>query len=505
MGEVDSAEVPGTDPPTVRPVASRPSGLRTVTQSPWAWTIIAVAILAVLLLPSMLPDIQHAPGAATSCTTFPETYSTHTPIRHVFWIVKENHAFENYFGDFPGTVGYPPTGSFPVSFNSSQTVSPYPLNATLSVDLPHDRPAELVDWNGGKNNNFVAEAASRGVSDPAAAVGYYTSAQIPIYYSYAQNFTLSDGFFTGVMGPTDPNRFFDITANVGNWTTDGVAPSSVSGFPSILDQLNRAGIPWNYDYGGVESEIAPLDLKSIVSDPCSMERVQPVGNITAQVDGPDPPAFTMVDVAHDFLISEHPPDNVTLGEAWTAGLVNAIAESPIASSSLILISWDEAGGFWDPVAPPQNSATGDGFRVPLIVISPWSPREIYHGTLDPSSVLNFVDQNWGLGTLNSPVANATPLGPLFNFSQTPRALPIEPTNITFLKTGRTVVPPTGKGSGRPFVIQTRTMEAGRFFEPGRKRRCVSRTPESPPRRHPVIFPSNGRTLFRGHPSRGQGG
>ncbi|MCI4340702.1 MAG: hypothetical protein L3J73_05505, partial [Thermoplasmata archaeon] len=94
----------------------------------------------------------------------------------------------------------------------------------------------------------------------------------------------------------------------------------------------------------------------------------------------------------------------------------------IARSSAVFLFYDEAGGFWDPIAPPSRDAVGDGFRVPFLAISPWTPPgTIVHATFDPASLLGFVDSNWGLPPLNLRVASSPLPAGLFNFSQAPRA------------------------------------------------------------------------------------
>src|SRR5208282_1594933 len=136
-----------------------------------------------------------------------------------------------------GVAGDPPNGSFPVSFQSSATVEPFPIAGDLTPDLPHDSASDLIDYNGGLNNLFVAQATASGASAPTDAVGYYTEAQIPAYFAYAQNYTIGDHFFSGVLGPTYPNHVFDISGYVGNWDADTAPPANVTDYPTVLGQL----------------------------------------------------------------------------------------------------------------------------------------------------------------------------------------------------------------------------------------------------------------------------
>jgi len=386
---------------------------------------VAVALLVVVAawgIPG--PGPATTVGCERSWATAP---ATATPVKHLFVIVKENHAFENYFGTFPGVAGYPPNGSFPVAFNSTTVVHPFPLTGSATPDLPHDAGADLKDFNGGLDNLFVAQANASGAADPADAVGYYTEPQIPDYFAYARNYTLGDHFFTGVLGPTNPNRVFDISGYVGSWNADTSPPANVTDRPTVLGQLTTANLPWEYDSEGLPLVLAPYWFPSLTSDPCSASRLTAVENLPAQLSGPAPPSVVYIDPSDSLTVSEHPPQNVTLGDEWTVSVVNTILESPVGNSSAIVIFFDENGGFWDPVPPPLTSTGRDGFRVPFLVISPWTPAgKVCHSVVDSASVLNFIDTNWELPFLNSRVSSAATLSCFFNFSQPPRVPMILP-------------------------------------------------------------------------------
>lgn len=362
---------------------------------------------------------QSAPG--TCSTSWNPAPRTQTPIQHLFILIKENHAFENYFGNLPGVIGYPPNGSFPVAFNSTRYVHPFPLTGVSTPDLPHTSQANLVDLNGGANNLFVAEANASGAASPQDAVGYYSAQQIPDYYQYAHYYALGDRFFTGVLGPTDPNRVFDLSAYVDGWNADSTPPAYVTSQPTVLDQLTTAGISWSYDYAGVPVTLTPDLFPSIRDSSCNAPRIVPTSELASQLVSSPVPSVVYIDPSASPQYSEHPPANVTLGENWTVAVINSILKSPVANSSAILIFYDENGGYWDPLVPPMTSTGSDGFRVPLLVISPWTPAgTICSQQLDPASVLHFVDSNWGLRFLNARVAAAPNLGGFFNFSASPR-------------------------------------------------------------------------------------
>lgn len=372
-------------------------------------------------------------GSAPTVGCYPQAVAppaSRSPIQHLFIIIKENHAFENYFGTLPGVFGNPPNATLPTNLSGSASIHPFPLGGSSTPDLPHDRAADLVDYNGGLNNLFVAEAAARGYVGASDAAGYYTETQIPGYFAYARSYALGDQFFSGVLGPTLPNRIFDLAATNGNWTSDDPPPPSSVDFPTILNQLSSAGVPWYYDYTGSAQKLTPLLLPRVAADPCMVGRIQPISALTSQLAASAPASVTFIDASHDRATSEHPPANVTYGEEWTVSVVNAIARSPVGPASAVVLLWDENGGFWDPVPPPVRPGQGDGFRVPFLVLSPWTPAgRIVHDVLDPASILRFVDDNWGQSYLNDRVANAASLRAFFDFQNGSRPWVQIPTPI----------------------------------------------------------------------------
>ncbi len=416
------------------------------------WAVVAgvLAVTAVVGVVASSPAARPAsPSCAASSTAAP---STVTPIHHLFVLIKENHAFENYFGSKPGVLGYPPNGSLPVAFNSSTVVHPFPLTGYRTPDFPHTESADRADLNGGRNNGFVAEANASGAPDPQDAAGYYTVRQLYDYFEYADAYGLGDQFFTGVLGPTEPNRVFDITGYAGSWDADAPPPANVTAQPTVLGQLEDAGIPWLYSYQGSETGLVPLLFPAITSDPCALARITPVSSLPAQLSSPTPPSVVFIDPSPSQRYSEHPPENVTVGMEWSTAVINAIETSPVANSSAILLFYDENGGYWDPIPPPLTSTGSDGFRVPFVVISPWTPPgTVCSAPLDPAAVLRFIDVNWRLPFLNARVADAPSLGCFFNFTQPPRPPIVLPTPIGLTSSSAAASvarPPAGVDLGR---------------------------------------------------------
>ncbi len=339
---------------------------------------------------------------------------TVTPIQHVVVIMKENHAFDNYFGTFPGADGLPPNVSLPD--RTGGTVSPHWLTSIPFADLPHDRGSMLQDYDNGRNDLFavVADSVSPGLGN--YSVGYYDSRQIPGYWSLAANFTLADHYFAPVFGPTDPNRLYSFAGQSGGLLDNNITYTTVD-VPTIFDQLQGRGVSWNYYYSSaLVSYAPPYYLAHIRDNRTLLSRLVPLSQLSTDVASGSLPNVSYVDPESDYAVSEHPPWNVSAGDAWTSQLVASIMASRDWPTTAILLTWDESGGFYDHLAPPQVDAYGEGFRVPMIVISPYAKRHFVDAeVMDHTSIMKFIAANWGLPSLTTRESRASDMFSAFAF------------------------------------------------------------------------------------------
>ncbi len=344
----------------------------------------------------------------------PRVVPGRTPIEYVYVIMKENHGFDNYFGTFPGVDGLPPNVSLPDGYGGN--VSPHWMAAYFSPDISHSRESELTAYDNGTNQGFAVavDAGDRALAD--VAMGYYDSREIGDYWTLARNYTLADRYFQSMLGPTVPNRLFSI-AGTNAGLADNVLIGAQFNVPTIFDQLTGSGVSWHYYYSpGTFHGPLPSYFTGIASSAAmkaqllTMDHLLPdlASNRTAQV--------TYIDPEDDFTISEHPPENVTTGEAWTMSLIHAIMGLPTWNRTAIFLTWDENGGFYDHVPPPQVDAWGYGFRVPMIVISPYARRGyVDTDIMDHTSILKFISTNWGLPSLTPREAAANDMSSAFRF------------------------------------------------------------------------------------------
>jgi phospholipase C len=147
--------------------------------------------------------------------------------------------------------------------------------------------------------------------------------------------------------------------------------------------------------------------------------VLPVDRVIADIKKDRLPPVTWI--APRYEVSEHPQYNFCLGENWSTSVINAIMKSPMWRSTAIFVTWDDYGGFYDHVPPPQVDDFGLGIRVPLLVISPYAKAGVIdHHVGEFSSVLRFIEDNWGLTQLTERDRAADNLSYDFDFAQEPR-------------------------------------------------------------------------------------
>src|SRR5438445_244633 len=294
------------------------------------------------------------------------------------------------------------------------------MNTSWSPDRQDSGAAMLEGYDGGKNDLFAAVAEPLEPDLGNISVGYYDYRQLAYYWSFANNFTLADRYFSSMLGPTDPNRLYSIAGDAGGLWTNPIGGWGVD-VPTIFDQLAGRGISWRY-YGttnGFETAV-PLQLPHIAANPALSSNVVQLATIGSDIAYGNLPSVTFIDpngfLPSDIEIDEHPPGDVTVGVAWTAGLIKSIMASPVWPSCALFLTWDESGGFYDHVPPPQVDEWGYGFRVPMIVVSPFAKRGfIDHDIMDHTSILKFIARNWSLPPLTPREANATDMMSAFAF------------------------------------------------------------------------------------------
>lgn len=308
-----------------------------------------------------------------------------SPIQHVVIIVKENHAFDNYFGQFPGCEG-------------DATLAPCPDPPDVSPR--HDHQAWL-------------ERANKAVHKQ------YASGNIPSYFAYAKQFTLCDHYFTDVAGPSTPNHLMLIAADsplINNpHYRDPIELQPPFDLPSLPANLEDAGLGWR-NYGGYAFRfITSLRKHHANAGTDQFVLDAEAGNL---------PAVSWLYASGGF--SEHPPDRVGAGEGWTVAQVNAVVQGGLWPSTAIFITWDDWGGWFDHVEPANVEQWSDGTqfrygpRVGCVVLSPYAKSGfISKVTHSHVSLVKFCETTFGLAPLNARDATADDMMDCFDFTRQP--------------------------------------------------------------------------------------
>jgi phospholipase C len=400
-------------------------------------------------------------------------------IKNVFVLMLENRSFDHMLG-FSGITGTDAVTGARTQLNgltgtesNSYKGTTYTVAPNADRVMPVGPGHEFLDALGQlcgpearyqagsvypeiNNSGFVANYASSPSPGEGNAPGNlgeilkgYSPSQLPVLNALAKNFAVCDNWYSSLPGPTLPNRFFLYAASSGGLdhspsTEEMLLWESLSGFKfpngSIFDALKKrlSGSGFRIFTGGALSMVGTLH--GITSfDLHSFEHFE------KQVSAKDYPwAFTFIepnygDVVHNTFTggtSQHPLDDVTGGEKLIKRTYEAIRNSPHWETSLLIVTWDEHGGFYDHVAPPRAVAPGDnagskhnqygftfeqyGVRVPAVVVSPLIPANVIdHRLYDHASVPATLERLFGLAPLTQRDAKANDVRPLLSLS-TPR-------------------------------------------------------------------------------------
>ncbi|HVA91302.1 MAG TPA: alkaline phosphatase family protein [Chloroflexota bacterium] len=384
--------------------------------------------LSALVLGSVLygqiPRGSPAPAAASA--------DIHT-IKHVVVIMQENRSFDSYFGAYPGADGIPMKGGVPTvcvpdprAPAPAHCVRPYLTTKDSSVDAPHSMPAGVADINGGKMDGFINQAIAAqktckskdsptclGGGLPRQVMGYYDKTTIPTYWGYADHYTLLDHFFEPVTSWSLPSHLYLVSEWSATCATMGdptscvndpakkqkavVAPGTHYDWANMTDLLNTAGVSWGYYLDGGTKKVPtiwnPLPFFTTLKQPSNLKGLYKDFYPAAKAG--TLPAVSWI--VPDNADSEHPPASISTGQAYVKKLVDAIMASPDWSSTAIILTWDDWGGFYDHVAPPSPpvDANGYGLRVPGLVISPYArPGYIDADTLSFDSINKFIEDDF---------------------------------------------------------------------------------------------------------------
>ena len=397
----------------------------------------AGALTGAALAAEFLPqNVQRALAATPSRTGASSRLSD---IKHVVILMQENRSFDHYFGTLPGVRGFSDPDAMTLSTGKSVFYQPDAANPdgytlpfhldtskTSAQSIPSTSHAWAVQhsaWNNGAMDNWLpAHRAADGVNGPYT-MGYYEQQDIPFQFALAQNFTILDSYHCSLMGPTWPNRLYLMSA----W----IDPEGVNGGPIISNEHNQlytwksypealteAGVSWKVyqevdNYGTNVLEYFDQYVNAPVSSPLYQNALRTYASDQFEYDARNDKLPTVSWILPTSWQSEHPDYTPAAGADFVASKIDAIAANPdVWAKTVFILNYDENDGLFDHVAPPTPPAgtpgefvdgvpIGAGFRVPCIIVSPWTAGGwISSSTADHTSTLQFLEKLTGVGIPN---------------------------------------------------------------------------------------------------------
>jgi phospholipase C len=257
-------------------------------------------------------------------------------------------------------------------------------------------------------------------------MGFYDGSDLPNYWTLAQHFTLADRFFSSYLGPSLPNHLYLFAAQSGGETANRSRPPRGGWtFPALTDRLDAAGISWKcYDGSSPPRPFSAMDplagFRNVGQNEAALSRIVPNTELFLDLrDGNLPSVSWVLPNAEE---SEHPMTDVRVGMWYVTAVANALMKSPCWRNSVLVVTWDEYGGFFDHVAPPRVDGDGYGIRVPALIVSPYARQgHVDHTVYDFASILRLIENRFGLEPLADRDRNASDLGAALDLSQQPLA------------------------------------------------------------------------------------
>lgn len=449
-------------------------------------------------------------------------------IEHIVILMQENRSFDQFFGTFPGVRGFDdPTnrdaffqGGYHGRGSRGGKLIPFhldgrrPLGQCIgSIEKPnHDWIPQHRSWNGGRNDRFYEVHKSWDGNQAHNVMGYFTQRDIPYFWALAQEYTLCDMYFSSVIGPTEPNRLYSVSA-----TLD---PDGRHGGPCLATHFNiftglsgpgskYFGKPWVYRWTTMPEQLESRGItwKSYTTPPAVSPKIVVGGNLDnpfsafakfrtgklhrlgvqpiypddliSDLDRGELPAVSWIQVPFNY--SEHPNFAPAQGEWAVDQVLRAIWSRPdVWRKTVVIVNHDENGGFFDHVAPPTappgtkgeyvtvkplpvqaggiRGPIGLGFRAPCIVISPWTRGGfVCSDTFDHTSVLRLIERRFGAEVPHLSRWRRSVTGDMssaFNFAAAPDySIPkLPPTALNSARTNSALCDFHGETGGSPYPL-----------------------------------------------------
>ena len=464
----------------------------------YAWVVKAVCvvfsyfIVVVCVISSWVPRAVCVAWGELKClilSIFGKKTRT-AKVKHIFVLMLENRSFDHLLG-FSGIRGRDAISGNPTlidgltsnSFsnstpdNSSTFFAGTPADYKLTEknkDPGHEFADTVTELSGNgavydkvnqvyppiNNSGFVADYVNKGSDSPDKCMNCYAEDQVPVITQLAREFAICDNYFSSIPGPTWPNRFFIHAATSGG-LDDSPSPFRIvtstflDGFRfqngSFYDKLDDNCIPWIIFRGDALPQVLAV---SGMSTNLLRGKIRDFDEFEEKVSDPDfEPKYIFIEpnygnvlpgTPEDFTCgnSQHPLDDITRGEKLIKKIYEIIRKSPHWEDSVLIVTYDEHGGFFDHVAPHPTVSPGDtiidpdnnhnnfnfqqlGVRVPCVVISPWIAKNLIdHTKYDHTSILKTAENIFAIGSLTNRDQHANSFNHLFSLTSPRNDTPV---------------------------------------------------------------------------------
>jgi phospholipase C len=410
------------------------------------------AVVAAFFLASCTGNAGSVPPAPV----VPPAVPIGTYIKHVVVIIQENRSFEQLFAGWPGADA-PMYGTT----STGKRVRLTPLPFEQDQDLGHLWSHAMLEWNNGKMDRFNLDRFGTLGDGPRVGLYAYTyveRSEIEPYRTMARDYVLADKFFPTEFGTSftahqdaiageariDASHSLVDTPTAFPWGCDApkgtttplvdvnrkITPNGpfpcLDQYATIADTLDKAHVSWKYY---TQPLLTPGGQVWTAFD--AIKRVRYGPDWKRNVIMPDTKVLTdpgagelpsVSFVIPEVTYADHPAVGSRLGPDWVGDIVDVIGRSKYWKDTAIVVVWDDWGGFYDNVPPPQLDYVGLGIRTPMLIVSPYAKQNyVSHVQYEYGSILKFIEQVYGLPSLHSTDDRANSPLDAFDFTQKPRA------------------------------------------------------------------------------------
>jgi phospholipase C len=346
-------------------------------------------------------------------------------VEHIIVVMMENRSFDHMVGWIPGANGQQQGLVYPDENGIGHPTFPLApdYQGCGHPDPDHSYEGGRIELNNGACDGWLLA----GENDDYA-IGYYTQADLPFYSGVAQSWTSLDNYFSAIMAGTYPNRIYQHAAQ-----TDRLENTlEISSLPTIWDRLADHSLEGRYYFSDVPFTALWGTKYLSISRPIAEFLADCAAGTLPHVSFVEP---RFLGEAQGLSNDDHPHADIRNGQDFLNAIYQAVTSSPAWGNTILVINYDEWGGFFDHVAPqaapipPADLALGSdglrGFRTPAFIISPWSPRgTVAHGLYDHTSVLKMIEWRWHLEPLTVRDRTANNLAEALDFSRPNLSAPL---------------------------------------------------------------------------------